>query len=166
MTIGMNKLIEKSIFSMFWVFKKKFESAAIKNLKEKFKIPESVEIFYPIVYVGNITIGENTYLMKYCELITGNESKIVIGANCAIAKNVTIRALTHKKGMPFYRLSNLREDDVVIGDNCWIGANVFIKEGVVLGSDCIVGANSVVTKSFPDKSIIGGVPAKLIGFNS
>jgi acetyltransferase-like isoleucine patch superfamily enzyme len=36
---------------------------------------------------------------------------------------------------------------------------------VVLGNDCIVGSNSVVTKSFPDKSIIGGIPAKLIGLN-
>lgn len=153
------------IFTLAWWFKKKFESAAIKNLKKKFIIPESVEIFYPIVYVGNISIGENTYFMKYCELVTGSSSRIIIGANCAIAKNVTIRALTHAKGLPLKRLSNLIEKDVIIGDNCWIGANVFIREGVVLGNDCIVGSNSVVTKSFPNKSIIGGVPAKLIGLN-
>lgn len=153
------------IFSIIWWCKKRFEKAAIDNLKKSFNIPKSVEIFYPIVYVGNITIGDNTYFMKYCELVTGSESRIVIGENCAVAKNVTIRALTHKKGMPFKRMSNLTEQDVIIGDNCWIGANVFIKEGVVLGNDCIIGANSVVTKSFPDKSIIGGVPAKFLGIN-
>lgn len=154
------------LFSFFWWCKKKFELAAIKNLKKKFDIPESVELFYPIVYVGNISIGENTYLMKYCELVTGTKSKITIGANCALAKNVTIRALTHEKGKPFFRLKNLREKDIVIGDNCWIGANVFIKEGVSIGVNCIIGANSVVTKSFPDNSIIGGVPAILIGENN
>ena len=152
-------------FSILWWCKKQFEKSAIENLKKSFKLPKSVEIFYPIVCVGNIEIGENTYLMKYCELVTGSNSKIVIGANCAIAKNVTIRALTHAKGMLLKRTSNLAEKDVVIGSNCWIGANAFIKEGVVLGDDCIIGANSVVTKSFPSKSIIGGVPAKLLGIN-
>jgi len=153
------------VFSIAWWFKKWFEKAAIENLKRSFNVPKSVEIFYPIVYVGNIEIGENTYFMKYCELVTGSTSKIVIGSNCAIAKNVTIRALTHIKGAPLKRTSNLTEKDVLIGDNCWIGANVFIKEGVVLGNDCIIGANSVVTKSFPSKSIIGGVPAKILGIN-
>lgn len=103
--------------------------------------------------------------MKYCELVTGADSTITIGSNCAIAKNVTIRTLTHKKGEDLFRNKNLTEKNTSIGNECWIGANVFIKEGITLGNKCIIGSNSVVTKSFPDNSIIGGCPAKLIGIN-
>jgi acetyltransferase-like isoleucine patch superfamily enzyme len=51
---------------------------------------------------------------------------------------------------------------VKIGDRCWIGAGAIILKDVQLGDDCVVGAGAVVTKSFPNGSVIAGVPAKLI----
>lgn len=52
--------------------------------------------------------------------------------------------------------------DVVIGRNCWLAKGVCIMPGVILGDNVTVGANAVVTKSFPDNVILGGVPAKVI----
>lgn len=52
--------------------------------------------------------------------------------------------------------------DVVIGDGCFLGIGCAILPGVTLGRNCVVGANAVVTKSFPDYSILVGVPARLI----
>ena len=51
---------------------------------------------------------------------------------------------------------------IQIGDHCWIGTNAVLLAGTVLGDRCVVGAGSVVTKSFPAGSVIGGVPAKLL----
>ncbi len=53
---------------------------------------------------------------------------------------------------------------VIIEDECFIGANVCILNGVKLGKHCVVGANSVVTKSFPDFSVIAGNPAKILKY--
>ena len=56
----------------------------------------------------------------------------------------------------------LSSKPVKIGDNVWIGDNVCIMPGVTLGNNVIVGANAVVTKSFPENTVIAGVPAKVI----
>lgn len=53
--------------------------------------------------------------------------------------------------------------EVQIGPGCWIGARVTILGGARLGAGCIVAAGAVVKGEFPAMSIIGGVPAKVIG---
>ena len=49
---------------------------------------------------------------------------------------------------------------VEIDDGCDIGANAVILPGVRLGKNVQVGAGAVVTKSYPNESVIKGVPAK------
>lgn len=53
--------------------------------------------------------------------------------------------------------------DITIGEGVWICAGAIISGGVTIGSHSIVAAGAVVTKSFPDHSIIAGVPATRIG---
>ena len=52
---------------------------------------------------------------------------------------------------------------VIIEDDVWIGARVILLPGVTMGRGSVVAAGAVVTKSFPPFSIIGGVPARIIG---
>jgi tetrahydrodipicolinate N-succinyltransferase len=52
---------------------------------------------------------------------------------------------------------------VVIGHDCWIGANAVIRNGLTIGHGAVVAAGAVVTKDVPDYSIVGGVPAKILG---
>lgn len=54
------------------------------------------------------------------------------------------------------------EAPIHIGDGCFLGIGAAILPGVTLGRNCFVGANAVVTKSFPDYSVVAGVPAKLL----
>lgn len=51
---------------------------------------------------------------------------------------------------------------VVIGNGVWIGANVTILGGVNIGDGAVVAAGAVVTKDVPAKTLVGGVPAKVI----
>ena len=51
---------------------------------------------------------------------------------------------------------------VIIEDDVWIGQDVTIMVGRHISKGTIVAANAVVTKDFPEYSIIGGNPAKLI----
>lgn len=113
---------------------------------------------------NNVLIGENTYVNE-AQIFAGDKSIVKIGENCSIGYRVSIKSKTHGLSKVYHDKKgnhDVIEKDIIIGDRCWIGDGVFIREGVTLGEDVIVGANSVVTKSFPKKVIIGGVPAKVL----
>jgi len=78
--------------------------------------------------------------------------KVKIGKNCNISQGVTIGASIRGKtqGYP------------TIGDNVFIAPGAKIFGNITIGNNVAIGANAVVTKSFPDNSVIAGSPAKLI----
>ena len=51
---------------------------------------------------------------------------------------------------------------VIIEDDVWIGRNVTMTPGRIIKKGSIVAACAVLTKNFPEYSIVGGNPAKLI----
>ncbi len=91
----------------------------------------------------------------YIQAING----IFFGDNVTISPGVKIIAANHD--FCDYK-KHTKMPPIKIGDNCWLGANCIILPGVQLGEHVIVGAGAVVTKSFSDNCLIGGVPAKLI----
>ena len=53
--------------------------------------------------------------------------------------------------------------DIEIGDDVWLGANTTILKGVKIGNGSIVATGAVVTAGeYPPRSILGGVPAKVL----
>jgi len=51
-----------------------------------------------------------------------------------------------------------------IGSYAWLGGRVTVAPGVRIGAGAIVGAGSVVTQDVPDRGIVVGNPARLIGY--
>lgn len=114
---------------------------------------------YKIVFGDYIHIGDRVHF--------ASARKIIIGSHTLIASNVFISDHDHGTTdfqsmslVPTYR--DLNCAIVRIGESCWIGQNVCILKGVELGNNCVVAAGSIVTRSFPSFSVLGGVPAKLL----
>lgn len=102
---------------------------------------------YHIIIGGAVEIKENLVFPHPMNILIGNEVKI--GKNCRIYHDVTLGQ--NKSIFPIIH------DNVII----YPGAKIIGK--VVVGANSIVGANAVVTKDIPENSIVGGVPAKIIG---
>lgn len=60
------------------------------------------------------------------------------------------------------RRTEFVRDQVIIGDDVWIGQDVMIIGSREIKKGSIIGARCVLTKSFPEYSIVGGNPSKLI----
>lgn len=119
-----------------------------------------------IFHNGKIIIGDWTTIGRGFWF----DGNVQIGTHCAIGLDVKLISTSHDLSIHFvnYRfnkhrgVNNLIDSHIIIGNNCWIGSNAIILPGVILGDNCVVGAGSVVTRSYPDNSIVVGAPAKLI----
>lgn len=113
--------------------------------------------------IGNyIKIGNNVGIGEYAYL--GGAGGLEIGDDCIVGQYLSCHPENHNfENLDLaIRHQGITRKGIEIGENCWIGSKVTFLDGVTLGSGCVIAAGSVVNKSFPDNSIIGGVPAKLL----
>lgn len=100
-----------------------------------------------VINVG-ASIGENTMI----------DMNVVVGGRAIIGKNCHIGAGTVIAGV----IEPPSANPVIIEDNVMVGANAVILEGVRVGAGAVVAAGAVVTKDVPPKTVVAGVPAKVI----
>ena len=108
---------------------------------------------------GTLSIGHLTYINPMSMILA--QTRVTIGEHCAISWN--FQALdSDLHTVMTDGVEGTTSAPISIGDHVWIGANVTILKGVDIGRNSIIAAGSVVTKSFPPGSLIGGNPARLI----
>lgn len=110
-----------------------------------------------------LEIGNNSSFSEYT--FFGAAGGIVVGNDVIAGQMVRFHAENHNFSSTekLIREQGVNRKGIKVGNNCWIGAGATFLDGAEIGDGCIVAANAVVTKKFPDNSIIGGIPAKIIG---
>lgn len=110
----------------------------------------------------DIEIGDNSGLGVDC-IVPNN---IVIGENVMMGPNCVILSQNHRfdrVDIPMilqgYQIGGGKS---MIDSDVWIGRDVLMTPGRHIKTGSIIGAGCVLTKDFPEYSIVGGNPSKLI----
>jgi carbonic anhydrase/acetyltransferase-like protein (isoleucine patch superfamily) len=114
----------------------------------KVRLAVDCSVWFGAVLRGDnewIELRERSQIQDNCTLHTDPGFPISIGADCVIGHNVILHGCT-------------------IGANALVGMGAIILNGARIGAGCLVGAGALVTegKSFPEKSLIVGAPARAI----
>lgn len=122
-----------------------------------------------VILQGNVTMGDNSSIQSY-SIIIGYGSReepagrIVIGNYVRIAPFVQMIAANHNFSDPDkpIGLQGLTPAPIIIEDDVWVAGRATITAGVTVGTGSVIAAGAVVTRDIPPRSIVGGVPAKVI----
>lgn len=96
----------------------------------------------------------------------GAAGGVTVGENVIMGQYVSFHSENHNFNsleIPI-KLQGVTSKGIVIGDDCWVGSKVTFLDGAHVGHGCVVAAGAVVSGTFPDNSVIGGVPAKILKY--
>ena len=129
-------------------------------------IPASCYIAESATIIGDVTLGERVSVM-FGAVLRGDNEPITIGDDSNVQDNAVLHAdpglpIRVGKGVTIGHQAMLHS--CVIGDGSLIGIAAVLLNNAVIGIDCLVGAGAVVieNKSFPDRTVIFGSPAKAV----
>lgn len=133
----------------------------IENARKEGEIKEGdvEQVIFKIPSIGSVVIGNNVEIGANSTIdrgtientVIGDNTKIddlvMIGHNCRVGKGCLIVSQVGIAG------------SCVIGDRVVIAGQAGLADHIEIGADTIITAKAGVTKSFPEKSIIVGIPA-------
>ena len=96
-------------------------------------------------------------------MLDGRGGEVIIHDCVDIAQETNIWTLEHDVNDNYHKT---KAGDVEIFDHVWIASRVTILPGIKIGRGAVIAACSVVTKDVPEKAIVAGIPAKIIGYRN
>lgn len=123
-----------------------------------------VSIADTVIVSSDVSIGKYSYVNPHSTLencTVGNYCSISAGVNICPGEHDLYAISTHPL---FARDEMPKRAPVVIGHGVLISLNAVILKGVHIGNGAVIGAGAVVTKDIEPYEIVGGVPAKHIGW--
>lgn len=111
-------------------------------------LSENVSVWFGATIRGDndvITLGKNSNVQEGAVLHTDPGLTLTVGENVTIGHQAMLHGCT-------------------IGDGSLIGIQAVVLNGAVVGKECLVGAGAIITerKTFPDRSLILGSPARVV----
>ena len=81
-----------------------------------------------------------------------------------LAPRVQVLAVDHLFGDPSRPVirQGIATRGIVVEDGAWIGAGAILLDGVTVGKRAVVGAGAVVTRDVPARTLVVGVPARVV----
>lgn len=107
---------------------------------------------------GHLDIGDNVFINYGSSLVSS--AHVRIGNDCLIGTHVTVM------DCDFHRVEDKAWDTtgepIVIEDRVWLGNRSMVLKGVRVGHDAVVAAGAVVTHDVEPRTLVAGVPAKIV----
>jgi maltose O-acetyltransferase len=107
---------------------------------------------------GILEIGNNVFINFGSSIVAARQ--ISIGNDCLIGTHVSLM------DCDFHRVEDKSWDTsgepIVLEDRVWIGNRSIVLKGVTIGHDAVVAAGSVVTRDVPPRTVVAGVPARVV----
>lgn len=117
-----------------------------------------------ILGAGCLHIGAESWIGQGVLIMATGE--MTIGARCDIGPLVYLGNGTHALNFNRDRCAGEGTSlPIKIGDGCWLGARATILPGVTLGEMTMVAAGAIVTKCYPRRCLLAGVPARIVKDN-
>lgn len=131
-----------------------------KDRDTRLRLARRVRLFEGVAFYlrasrAAVSIGERTYVGRRTEFHC--DVAITIGADCAISWDVHFvdgdqHAIEGSSGPA----------PIMVGNHVWIGERATILKGVTIGDGAVVAAGSVVTHDVPERTVVAGVPARVV----
>ena len=107
---------------------------------------------------GLLEIGNNVFINYGASLVSSRHVRI--GDDCLIGTHVMVM------DCDFHRVEDKAWDTsgepVILEERVWLGNRSIVLKGVTIGHDAVVAAGSVVTKDVEPRTVVAGVPARVI----